>query len=316
MSDITYEKLKKNISSETTENSTMKVTFTCAATGNKVVSEATMAQAKGVGASVKKVVKRGLFSAARRSLRGALRGVFGSGVIGNAVQSAASGSVGHGVKAEYDNDSKHNAVVAAFMTVSKKFAWSSNDNAYVMADHLEGMLSEFDKQMREHPLKNRWDKAVCARVLAEVASADGQIEDEEQEMFNSFLDDDTGSLEEVIKAGGLSKIELDEVTPDSRGTILMLGWTMAFSDEELDDKERERLTEIADMMGFSKDRLTHFMHISAEQVVVSVLEGCYEDGGLDEDEKKRISELAGNIGVNEALVAKLDVKVRMRLGIA
>ncbi|MEE9311884.1 MAG: TerB family tellurite resistance protein [Planctomycetota bacterium] len=315
MSDITYEKLAKNIASEETSGSQMKVTFICAVTGTTIESGATMAQAKGLKAGIKKAAKRGFFTAARRGLRSALRGVFGSGIIGNAAQSSAASSVGHGTTVSYDESSKHDAVVVAFMKVSKKFAWSKEDNAYVLVSHLEGMMSDYDKQMRDHPLKSRWDKAVCARVLAEIASADGEIADDEQELFNAVLDDDTGSLDEVVAAGKLSKVELEEVTPDSRGTILMLGWTMAFCDEELADAERERMTEIAELMAFSNERLNHFMHLAAEQVVINMLEGCYEDGGLDEDEKKRIAELSGNIGINEALVAKLDVKVRVRLGI-
>lgn len=315
MSDISYEKLAKNIASEETLGSQVKVTFICAATGTTIEATGTMAQAKGVKASVKKAAKRGFFTAARRGLSSALRGVFGSGILGHSAQTAATSSVGHGSTVEYDKAGKQDAVVKAFMSVSKKFAWSKDDNAYVMASHLEGMMSDFDKQMRDHPLKSRWDKAVCARVLAEIASSDGEIADDEKEMFNAVLDDDTGSLDEVLAAGKLSKVELEEVTPDSRGTILMLGWTMAFCDEELADAERERMTEIADMMVFSTDRLNHFMHLAAEQVVVNMLEGCYEDGNLDDEEKKRIAELGGNIGINEALVAKLDVKVRIRLGI-
>ncbi|MHC4840633.1 MAG: tellurite resistance TerB family protein [Planctomycetota bacterium] len=316
MSDISYDKLQKNIASEEAEGTIVRCTFICAATGKTFPSEGIMKPVSGIGTNVKKAAKRGLFSAAKRGLRGALRSVFGSGIVGQAAQSATSGSINPGSKAEYNDDSRKDAVVAAFLKVSKKFAWSKDDNAYVVVEHLEDMLSEFDKQLRDFPLKNRWDKAVCARALAEIAGSDGKIEDEEQEMFNSVLDDDTGSLDEVIKAGKLSNMELDEVTPDARGTILMLGWMMAFCDEKLDDAERDRLTSMAEQMGFRTDRLQHFMHIAAEQVVVNMLEGCYEDGSLDEEEKTRIAELAGNIGVNEALVAKLDVKTRIRLGIS
>jgi hypothetical protein len=43
-----------------------------------------------------------------------------------------------------------------------------------------------------------------------------------------------------------------------------------------------------------------------------MLSGCYADGKLDDDERKRISKLAHGIGINEALVAKIDVRIRKR----
>jgi hypothetical protein len=49
-------------------------------------------------------------------------------------------------------------------------------------------------------------------------------------------------------------------------------------------------------------------------VIENILLGCYADGKLDAAEQERIGKLAVNIGVNEALVAKVDVRVRKRLG--
>ena len=315
MSDVTYERLKNNIAEESTNGSQVTVTFKCPVTEKLHHAVATMRASKGMGAEVKKQVKNELLYSAKRGLRSLLRGVLGGGRAGYAAGNVAAKSVPNAGSPVFDKAAQERAVVEAFESVASEFAWSEEQKAYIDAEEANVLMSDFDKQLKNHPIQGQWERSVTARMLAEIVAADGKIEDEEREFFESFLSDDTGTLDEVIEQGSLSKVELEEVKPDARASMMMLAYSIAMTDEKLDAAEQEALAKFAKGLGIPLDREEQIRSWSAAKVVETMLEGCYADGQIDDDERKRISELANNIGVNEALVAKLDVNIRKRKGI-
>lgn len=316
MSELTYEKLKNNIAEEEVNGSQVSVTFKCPVTEKLHHAVATMRPSTGAAANVKKQAKNELLYAAKRGLRGLLRGVLGGGRAGAVAGNVAAQSVPNAGAATYDKAAQQAAVVQAFEAVIANFAWDEAQKAFVDAESLELALSEFDKQLRDHPITGQWERSVTARMLAEIVAADGKVEDDEREFFADFLvSKETQSLEDLLKKGKLSKLELEECKPDARATMLMLAYAIAMTDENLAAAEQVRLAEFCKALGVSLDREELLRHWAAEKTVENVLSGCYADGEIDDDERKRIDQLAHNIGVNEALVAKLDVSVRKRLGV-
>ena len=315
MSDVTYERLKNNIAEESVNGSQVTVTFKCPVTEKLHHAVATMRASTGVGAQVKKQAKNELLYSAKRGLRNLLRGVLGSGRAGYVAGNAAAGAVPQAGSQTFDKAARERAVVEAFESQANHFAWSEEQKAYVDAEHAEVSLSDFDRQLRDHPIAGQWERNVTARMLAEVIAADGKVEDEERDFFEAFLSDDTGTLDEVMKQGPLSKFELEEVKPDARATMLMLAYATAMTDEVLDASEQTALAGFAKGLGIALDREEQIRHWAACKIVEEMLKGCYADGQIDTEERQRISELGQNIGVNEALVAKLDVNIRKRKGI-
>lgn len=315
MSEITYERLKNNIAEESVNGSQVTVTFKCPVTEKIHHAIATMRPSTGVGAQVKKQVKNELLYSARRGLRSLLRGVLGGGRVGASAGNAVARSVPNAGSPVFDQAARERAVVEAFESVSREFAWSEEQQAWIDAAEADVMLSDFDKQLRDFPITGQWERSVTARMLAEVVMADGKVTDEEQEFFAEFLNEDTGSLEEVMKQGALSKFELEEVKPDARATMLMVAYAIAMTDEVLDAAEQAALANFARGFGVTLDREEQIRHWAACKVVEEMLQGCYADGTIDAEERKRIEKLAENIGVNEALVAKLDVNIRKRKGL-
>jgi uncharacterized membrane protein YebE (DUF533 family) len=315
MAEITYERLKNNIAEETVNGSQVSVTFKCPVTEKTHTATATMRASTGAGAKVKSRAKNEVIYAAKRGLRSLLRGVLGGGRAGSVAGNVAASSVPHGGSASYDKNSQQAAVVDAFRTVARNFAWNQEKQAYIDAETAEVTLSDFDRQLRDHPIEGKWERTVTARMLAEVANADGSVDEEEREFFESALDADLGSLDDLLKQGELSKFELEEVKPDARASMMMLACAMAMTDEVLDPKEQEVLARFAKGLGISLDREEQLRHWAAAKVVETMLEGCYEDGTLDDEERKRIGALATNIGINEGLVAKIDINIRKREGL-
>ncbi|MBZ0135372.1 MAG: TerB family tellurite resistance protein [Planctomycetes bacterium] len=315
MSDITYERLKNNIAEESVNGAQVTVTFRCPATERIHHAIATMRPDTGVGAQVTRQAKNELLHSARRGLRNLLRGVLG-GSTGSVAGSAAASAVPRAGSVTLDRTARERAVVEAFESVAAEFAWSDEQQAYIDAEEAHVLMSDFDKQLRAHPITGHWERSVTARMLAEVVMADGVIDDDEREFFEGFMTSkDTQSLDDLVKTGALSKLELGETKPDARASMMMLAYSMAMTDEKLDAAEQAILAKFAKGLGIALDREEQIRHWACVKVVETMLNECYADGKLDGAERGRIETLAANIGVNEALVAKLDVNVRKRKGI-
>ena len=314
--DITYEKLANNIAEENAEGGTMHVVFKCPLTDKSFEASAQMRAASGVGARVKQRAKREILQQAKRSIMRGLRGLFGGGRIGSAVGSMGHASMARGsMGASYGKTEKQQGVVDAFKSIAGRFAWSDEKSAFVSAADLEGLLSAYDIQLSKGPVESKWDRGVLARMLAEIVASDGTVADEERSFFEAFLTDEIGSLDDLLKRDPLSQTEIDETSAAARETMLMLAWSVALCDEELDEAESKKLRSFAGMLGVDDGRAGELRAAASDKVIENVLDECYADGEFDDDERKRVGELAQGIGVDGDRVAKIDVKLRKRRGI-
>jgi len=283
------------------------VTFRCPVTEKLYHAIATM---RATGASQQRT-RTEMFTDARRGFRGLLRGVFASAVAGETAVPARNAPAPTAV---FDRAARETAVVEAFEALASQFAWDESRKAYIDAEEARNSLGGFDRQLRDHPLKGKYELVTCGRMLAEIVAADGRVKVQERDFFNSFLSAETGTLEELVKLGRITRLEMEETRPAARATMLMLAYAIAMTDEHLDLREQNTLAKFAKGLGVGLDREETIRHWACEKVVENMLAGCYGDGRLDDAELKRIARLAQNIGVNEALVAKLDVRVRKRMG--
>ncbi|MCB9933882.1 MAG: TerB family tellurite resistance protein [Planctomycetes bacterium] len=292
MTELTYEKLKRNIAEEEVLGDMLSVTFKCPVTEKIYHAVAMLRPASPMSHPLE---------TARRGFRNLLGNMF-------------HGERGETTTANHDREAIERAGVEAFEAVSSHFAWDESRKAFVDAATAEMPLSDFDRQLHDHPLTGDWERNVAARMLAEIAAADGTVTPTEREFFEGFLNSEMGPLDQLVKRGKLSKLDLEECRPASRATLLMLANAIAMTDEHLDADEQARLAEYGKAFGVSLEREELIRHWAAEKVVENMLYGCYADGRLNDEERTRIEQLAGNIGINQALVAKIDVRVRKRLG--
>jgi uncharacterized tellurite resistance protein B-like protein len=306
LSQITYERLKLNIAEEEVRGDQVSVTFKCPVTEKlhhavAVMRPPVLAPTGRPGT--------GTITPARLAFRGVLRGVFAAAVASQ--QNARIKPVG-ATAVYFDHTSRQTAVVEAFESLAPHFVWDETRKAYIDAEHAQNTLSGFDNQLRTHPITNTYERALAARMLAEIVAADGKVTSAEREFFKTFLSTETGALDDLIRSGRVSKMELEETRPAARATILMLAYGIAMSDERLDAREQNILARFAKGLGVSLDREEQIRHWACEKVVENMLAGCHADGKLDDAERTRIGKLAHGIGINEALVAKIDVRIRKR----
>lgn len=305
MPQLTYERLKNNIAAEEVAGDQVLVTFRCPATEKLHHAVATM---RPPTIANHDKPGTGRITPGRLGFRGVLRGVFAP-----AAPTKAKSDPGATV-VYFDRSSRETAILEAFETIATQFAWDEERQAFVDAELAQNTLSPFDFQLRNHPLTDKWHRNLCARMLAEVVAADGKVTHAEREFFKACLSTETGTLDDLLQSGRVSKMELEESRPATRATMLMLAYAMAMSDEQLDPREQNILARLAKGLGVALDREEQIRHWACEKVVENMLAGCYADDELDNAERDRIGKLAHGIGINEALVAKIDVRVRKRHG--
>ncbi|MEM7040066.1 MAG: hypothetical protein AAF570_24050, partial [Bacteroidota bacterium] len=114
--------------------------------------------------------------------------------------------------------------------------------------------SPFEEQISSNPVADPHDKNIFARVMAELAYADGHIAPEEAELFKDIIPPDQPSLDQLAKADPVSQIEAEEVTNGVKGTIYMFAWVIALIDLDLDPVEEELLMEYADVFELNENR--------------------------------------------------------------
>lgn len=302
MPDLTYARLQNNIVDESVEDGYVYVSFRCPATG-RIHHALTEIKRR---ADETPQGTRALLSVARQGLGHALQSALGEGP---PVRPA------NGQSEVADRGALESAVIEAFEAVADQFAWDVARGAFVDIEALESSVCEFDRQLRRSPLTRPNDRRIAAKVLMEVAGSDGKIEESERRLLRSLFSENTMRIDPAAMQRRTSPLELDETSPAVRETILMLAHAIALCDDVMSTAERQRLTELAALLGVNQEHDAELHLWAAEKMLELVLRGCYADGRLDAAERERIGKLAGNMGVNVALVAKIDVRVRTRRGL-
>ena len=88
------------------------------------------------------------------------------------------------------------AVVHAFEGILGQIVYMETTEKW----HLVTQFSSFEVFLRQHPLRERYDKKIMARMLVEITRADGRITEQERLFFKHFLNEDTGRLSVLMQA--------------------------------------------------------------------------------------------------------------------
>src|SRR5690606_20744051 len=157
----------------------------------------------------------------------------------------------------YSESDKRDAVERAFQAVADRFVWDAQQGRYIAAQAGGDAITDFMRQLQSAPATSRYDRMVAARMLVEIAAADGQLGEEERAFVAGFVTPDLGTVDELWRAPRLSEAELAETSQGAvRETMLMLAWAVAWSDDELAPEEEARLREYASALSIAAPRVT------------------------------------------------------------
>lgn len=322
MAAPTYESIQPNLRSAHQEGSTLRCTFHCPVSGEVVESQGTLRREKGLKDVAVDSVKRSAFYSLRHAVYRAVHGALGHGFLGRAAGEVASSMLGnmeHSSRQqapEFSEEEKRAAVVEAFERVASRFVWDGKNRRYVSASAAGEQLSEFAAQLAKAPVVQRYDTGVMARMLVEVARADGQVEPEEEELLASFLPAELGSVEALAKRPPLSEVELSEcASGPARETMLMLAWALALTDESLAPQEARRLERYARGLGLAQERAEALQRAARLFLFEQALDAAYPDGERDESAHEDALALAGRIGLTAEEAERADIRYRKRQGL-
>lgn len=317
MPEITIENVKPLVASAEQNGATMQCTFRCPTSGATVEASAPIRKGRGIADVAKQSAKRSLMWSVRRGVLGAVRSVLGYGFFGRVGRDIANQLLGDATrKADhmYSEDEKAAAIVDAFSNVSSRFVWDGKKGHWVSVEGAGDVLTEFAKQLSQAPVTEKYDRVVLARILMEIANADGHLAEEEKELLESFITPDLGTFEELAAKSRLSSAELAETSAPARETMLMLGWAVALSDEDLADAEQARLDEVAQGLGVDGARAGQMKQHAQLYVLDQAFESAYRNNTTDAA-KREVMALAQKLGMDPDTAERAEIRYRKRNGL-
>lgn len=259
--EITYESIKPYILEERLEGSKMNCKFQV----DNEVFEATSnvkTSTKGGSARVKKMVTNTALGRARSMVLRVLRKAVGGGFAGTAVSMAGNEVLRQGTDGlKIPKGDKEAAVVRAFEKISLELALEGGKW------RLATEFSEFEKLIKRNPLTKSYDRKILARMLVEMARADGTVEAEEKAFFDDFLNKETGTLGELMRAPSISMVECEEVTSEARENVFMIVAAVALTDNEFADEEQLKLDEYSQMFEFTEKKHEELLRYAQDYTI-------------------------------------------------
>jgi hypothetical protein len=255
--EITFEKIEPLIVMYDVDGRQLYVEFALPGSDEIHESKASIKTGSDVGSKVKRRVAQVGMMQGRMVATRAIRGVLGNNIVGRMGSMAFQTASREYRPGQGPNDADvERAIVEAFGRVSKYFYWDEEKGEWTKPPIAPPPppKSPFEEQVTNHPIADPHDKNVFARVMAELAYADGSIAPEEAELFKTIIPSDQPSLDRLAKADPVSKVEAEEVTPNVKATIFMFAWVIALIDLSLDPVEEELLMEYADVFSLQESR--------------------------------------------------------------
>lgn len=317
MSEPTYDSIRHLIQSEEQDRNTMKCVFKCPETGTTVEATAGISQGRGIKNVTQGAVKRSLFSSLRRAVTTTLYSTLGSGFAGRAASEVGTQVMSNTRQGTlYSADDKKEATVQAFGRVASKFRYDADAGRWVGIPAGAVVETAFSKQLAEHPVSGRYEQGLLARMLVEIACADGTVSDDERQFLGDFIDPELGTIDDLAKRDKLNAVDLSEAAEGAvRESMLMIAWTAALSDEGLADSEQDRLTELAAGLNVTKDRAAAVRQLATSHLLEQAFAAAYPGGKRDDAAHAETLAYAAGLGVEAEDVQRADIRYRKRMGI-
>ena len=315
MPEITFDTIQPLIEQVDVSGHSVTVTFRCPVSGRQIRSGAPIVEDQS--GRVGKAVKRSLWQNMRWSLSRVVRSVMGYGVageIGSTVAYTAMAGAGQRQE-EPTKDQVTQATLEAFRAAQNQFAWDNSQQRWVAASVFKELQTEFAVTVQAAVFDKPWDRNILARILTEVAAADGTVEEQERDFFHAFTGGTGPTLDELLAKEPLTNAELGETSAEVRKPMLLLAMAVAMSDENYSPEEQAKLQQIATGLGLTQSDLQRSAELAADYVVDQALETAYADGKIDQDERKNVDQIGFRLGVDTDRLQRLDARCRKRKGL-
>ena len=246
----TYEMIEPLIVSSEVDGRNLFIEFALPGSSEIIEAKTSIRRGKETGAKVKRKAIMIARNQARRGATRVVRGALGGGILGRSGAMMFNTAAREVRPGEGPSQAETEAAfVSAFERIADNFEFDEVTGEWFKASAPPPPppKSPFEEQLSQNPIVDPHDKNVFARVMAELAYADGTISKEESEFFTEIMPPEQPTLDQLSKADPVSRIEATEVTPGVKGTIYMFAWVIAAIDLDIDPVEEELLMEYADV---------------------------------------------------------------------
>lgn len=199
---------------------------------------------------------------------------------------------------ELTDEEREDALFRAFEQVMHRFAWDPTTDQWVIVHEARGLGSELQRQLKLAPLETKADREVLTQMALEVASADGEIDREEQEVLLDFVDRDKVVQGPSTARARVTQNDLRRTTSGAtRETLFMLAAAVALADHKFDLEESDRLEFYAKGLNLEEHRAAELLEAAQKYFIEQYMVRRFaETGELDEDAREGVTELAEKIG--------------------
>lgn len=311
---ITFDSIKPLIVATKDENSGVFVTFRCPVTGLEVQSDGQWPD-DGLLERTAGQVKRGLFASVRNSLARTVQTAVGShttssvGSVGTGAAQQIIYGTGNeiGERKHRSDKDRQTATLAAFNRVAGQFAWDENTDRFVAASSPTVLDSEFDRLVAAGPIANEFDRDLTARMIASLIASDGAVTDAERASFAGLFPG--ASLDQFVCSRAPGRVDFEESMPGpARETMLLLGWTVALTDERLSAEEHGVLTTAAEGLGIDGERALALGMIARSHVVDQAIAALVASGTDRDSVRTRVEDLGEQIGLGRDEAARAFIR--------
>ena len=154
--------------------------------------------------------------------------------------------------------------------------------------------------MQRYPIQNPYDEKVLARMLTQVAMADGILADEEQDFISGFIGQKY-TINQLRQLPKLIQSEFDQVSNHNiKKNLFMLAWTMALTDEDFAAEEKELLMQFAGALRLQSSEVKECRNMARAYILTNIIDGLYSTQGFSANSRARIVQLGSQMGISEA----------------
>ena len=270
MMEYTYQSIKNLLVDSRVEGTAMHCRFRIPESGEEIESKSIIKKSNSVKNQMVSSVKNSLAREVRRSVFGLIRNTLGYGTVGRITSTVATSVLSQSSQgaAGFSSEDKEAAIVEAFRVVASRFTYDSSNGEWKGA----GQMSGLEEQLANQPLQNKFEEDLLARMIIQLAGADGVFEEAER----SFLSEQLGltdlSIDELFLAEHpVLAVECEEVAEASRPTLFLMAYMAALADNRLDDKEKELLDRYAKMLDLPEEQVSRLASTAKDHILQSIL---------------------------------------------
>lgn len=262
----------------------VRCVFVCPVTHRQVQAEAYIRQGGGFKDRLLDSASRSFWYELRQTVARAVGSLLPPGFMREVVEGTAW-------RMSYGNDDKvdsaqelEQATVDAFLSVRHQFErdgqnWRARE---VVAE----FVTDFERQMREHPVRTRYEGEILARVLVTMATFDG-LEQAERSFLSEYLGGLAGDARHPPSA-----VELDELAPEVKPTVYLLACALSLVDQTGSPQERDYLKSLEQDLRLGGQPASDLRRAAGQFIVEQCLGLNHQPGPDEIRQLARLAELS------------------------